>query len=102
MTVLFEKQIFSDWRTTQKDGQWRDVFIQRISPLAGLPPVEYALGMYRLASWLIRKRPSASLWVQVEGPGGWYPGNTAFSPALEGQAADCCNCIIQPIQARPV
>lgn len=72
MAVLFENQIFSDWRTFQKDGQWSDVFILRISPFAGLPPVEYALGMYRLASWLIRKRPSASLWVQVEGPGGWY------------------------------
>lgn len=72
MAVLFENQVFSDWRSAEKDQQWSDVFMLRISPFAGLPPVEYALGMYRLAAWLIRKRPSASLWVQVEGPGVWY------------------------------
>ena len=72
MPVLFENMLFSDWRTTQKDGQWLDVFVLRISPFASLPPVEYALGMYRLASVLIRKRPNAALWVQVESPGRWY------------------------------
>jgi hypothetical protein len=70
--VLFENMLFSDWRTTQKDGQWLDIFVLRISPFASLPPVEYALGMYRLASVLIRKRPNAALWVQVESPGRWY------------------------------
>ena len=72
MTILFENMQFHDWRTSEKNGQWTDVFIQRISPFSGLPPVEYAIGMYRLASLLMRKRPSASLWVQVEGPGSWY------------------------------
>jgi hypothetical protein len=72
MPVLFENMLFSDWRTTQKGGQWLDVFVLRISPFASLPPVEYAMGMYRLASVLIRKRPDAALWVQVESPGRWY------------------------------
>jgi hypothetical protein len=72
MAVLFENQVFSAWQTSEKSQQWTDVFMLRISPQAGLPPVEYALGMYRLAGWLIRKRPSASLWVQVDGPGVWY------------------------------
>lgn len=72
MTVRLENLHFSDWRTSEKDGQWTDVFIQRLSPLAGLPLLEYGLGMYRLAALLTRKRPSASLWVQVEGPGRWY------------------------------
>ena len=72
MAVLFENLVFSAWQTSEKSQQWTDVFMLRISPQAGLPPVEYALGMYRLAGWLIRKRPSASLWVQVEGPGVWY------------------------------
>jgi hypothetical protein len=72
MPVIFENMLFSDWRTTQKDGQWLDLFVLRISPFASLPPVEYALGMYRLASVLIRKRPNAALWVQVESPGRWY------------------------------
>jgi hypothetical protein len=69
MTVLFENMQFLDWRTSEKNGQWTDVFIQRISPQAGLPPLEYGLGMYRLAALLMRKRRSASLWVQVDGPG---------------------------------
>jgi hypothetical protein len=72
MSVFLENMEFADWRTREKDGQWTDVFIQRISPLAGLPPVEYGIGMKRLATLLIRKRPSASLWVQVDGPGRWY------------------------------
>lgn len=72
LTVLFENMLFNDWRTSEKNGQWTDVFMLRISPFAGLPPVEYAVGLYRLASLLIRKRPSASLWVQVDGPGNWY------------------------------
>lgn len=72
MTILFENMQFYDWRTSEKNGQWADVFIQHISPQAGLPPLEYGLGMYRLAALLMRKRRSASLWVQVEGPGRWY------------------------------
>jgi hypothetical protein len=72
VTVFLENMQFADWRTSEKDGQWTDVFIQRISPLAGLPPLEYGIGMYRLASLLTRKRHSASLWVQVDGPGRWY------------------------------
>jgi hypothetical protein len=72
MVVNFDNMQFSEWRASEKDGRWTDVFIQRISPFVGLPPVEYAIGMYRLASLLIRKRPSASLWVQVDAPGRWY------------------------------
>lgn len=72
MTIFFENMQFHDWRTSEKNGQWTDVFIQRISPRSGLPPLEYGLGMYRLAALLVRKRRSASLWVQVEGPGRWY------------------------------
>jgi hypothetical protein len=72
MPVIFENMLFSDWRTTQKDGQWLDIFMIRISPYACLPPVEYALGMFSLASVLVRKRPGAALWVQVESPGRWY------------------------------
>ena len=72
MTILFENMQFYDWRTSEKNGQWTDVFIQRISPYSGLPPVEYAIGIHRLAALLMRKRRSASLWVQVEGPGNWY------------------------------
>jgi hypothetical protein len=72
MAFELERMAFSAWRTTHRKGLWTDVFILRISPSAGLPPWAYAVGIRRLAALLIRKRPEASLWVQLDGPGRWY------------------------------
>lgn len=73
MPFIFDDLQFSGWRSARVGEDWADTFILEISPLNGLPPAEYATGLYRLASALIRKRPDASLWVQVmNAPGQWY------------------------------
>ena len=73
MPFIFDDLSFSGWRSTRVGDYWTDTFIFEISPFHGLPPAEYAFGLYRLASALVRSRPGASLWVQVkDAPGQWY------------------------------
>ncbi len=75
MPFRFDNMTFSDWYSQEQSGLWTDIFVLRISPFAGLPPGEYAHGLYKVACALLRKRPGASLWVQVlDIPGRWYLG----------------------------
>jgi len=74
MTVRIGNMFFSDWASLPFEGGWTDTFIFRISSPACLPPYVYTPLLRRLASHTRRKRRSASLWIQVDGPGGWYAG----------------------------
>lgn len=82
MTVRVCDATFSDWVSLQFDDGWTDTFIIRISALACLPPFVYEDPLKRIASYLVRKRRSASIWVQVDSPGEWYP--LELRSALEG------------------
>jgi len=63
---------FSDWTSLSFEGGWSDTFIFRVDPLACIPPFEYAPLLRRMAAHTLSKRPSASIWVQVGGPGEWF------------------------------
>lgn len=82
MTVRVCKATFSDWVSLPLDGGWTDTFIIRISALACLPPFVYEDPFKRIASYMVRKRKSASIWVQVDAPGEWYA--LELRSALEG------------------
>ncbi|MCZ7547620.1 MAG: MarR family transcriptional regulator [Anaerolineales bacterium] len=82
MTVRVCNATFSDWVSLQFDDGWTDTFIIRISALVCLPPFVYEDPLKRIASYLVRKRRSASIWVQVDSPGEWYP--LELRSALEG------------------
>ncbi|MBW7940170.1 MAG: MarR family transcriptional regulator [Candidatus Omnitrophica bacterium] len=82
MTVRVCNATFSDWVSLQFDDGWTDTFIIRISALACLPPFVYEDPLKRIVSYLVRKRRSASIWVQVDAPGQWYA--LELRSALEG------------------
>ena len=65
--------VFAECRSLHLGNGWSDTFIFPISAGAGLPPVDYAGPLRRMASQVSRLRPGASLWIPVESPGGrWY------------------------------
>jgi len=64
--------LFSDWKSLPFQGGWTDTFIFRMSALACLPPADYGKLIGQLAAPVQRLRRSASIWVQVDGPGDWY------------------------------
>lgn len=72
MTVRIGKMTFSDWVSLPFQGGWSDTFIFRISAHACIPPFYYMEPLRRMVSHTHRKRPGASLWVQVDSPGEWY------------------------------
>ena len=82
MTVRVCDATFSDWVSLPFDDGWTDTFIIHISALACLPPFVYEDPLKRIASYLVRKRRSASIWVQVDSPGEWYA--LELRSALEG------------------
>jgi hypothetical protein len=82
MTVRVCDATFSDWVSLPFRDGWTDTFIIRISALACLPPFVYEDPLKRIASYLVRKRRSASIWVQVDSPGEWYA--LELHTALEG------------------
>ena len=64
---------FSDWVSLPMEGGWTDTFVFRASATACLPPFAYAPLIRRLVSRKTRlRRPSLSLWVQVDAPGEWF------------------------------
>lgn len=66
--------IFPDWfRVYYDPTRCTDTFVIPISSRDGLPPVNYADLIRQLGTPLYNLRPTASLWVQVEAPGLWYP-----------------------------
>jgi DNA-binding MarR family transcriptional regulator len=82
MTVRVCNATFSDWVSLPFDDGWTDTFIIRISALACLPPFVYEDPLKRIAAYTLRKRKSASIWVQVDAPGEWYV--LELRSALEG------------------
>ena len=73
MGVRIGSLVFAEWRSLHLGNGWSDTFIFPISAGAGLPPVDYAGPLRRMASQVSRLRPGASLWIPVESPGGrWY------------------------------
>lgn len=73
MAVRVGSLVFSEWRSFSLGNGWSDTFVFPLSTQAGLPPGDYAHPLRRMAGQLARLRPGASLWVQVEAPGGcWY------------------------------
>jgi hypothetical protein len=72
MTVRIGKITFSDWKSLHFQDGWTDTFIFRMSARVCLPPSDYARLIRRVVSPLQRLRRSASIWVQVDGRGGWY------------------------------
>lgn len=73
MTVRFGNITFSDWASLEYEGGFTDTFIFHIDALNGLPPFGYRPLLQRLAARLNNKRRGASLWIQVDAPGEWYP-----------------------------
>ena len=72
MTVRVGKVTFSDWVSLPFQNDWTDTFIFRIDARACIPPFCYEEPLRRMASHTNRKRPGASLWVQVDAPGEWF------------------------------
>jgi hypothetical protein len=64
------------------EGKYSDTFIFRISSQACLPPFVYVPLLRRMVAKVRRKRPCASLWVQVDAPGQWFA--VAIHNALRG------------------
>lgn len=74
MPYTVGRMIFPDWfRGYFGGGCYSDTFVIAISSQNGLPPDDYANLIRQFGSPLIRLRESASLWVQVDAPGLWYP-----------------------------
>ncbi len=65
--------VFDDWHSLRLDRGWSDTFVIRVSAAAGLPPMDYARVIRRILPPLAKLRRGASLWVQVDAPGDWYP-----------------------------
>ncbi|MBI5954927.1 MAG: hypothetical protein HY865_24975 [Chloroflexi bacterium] len=72
MTVRLGNVTFTDWVSLQYPNGWTDTFIFRISPGACVPPFSYEDPLKRMAAHANLKRPGASLWVEVDGPGDWF------------------------------
>ncbi|MBI5964101.1 MAG: MarR family transcriptional regulator [Chloroflexi bacterium] len=72
MTVRIGNVTFPDWVSLPFEDGWSDTFIFRISSLACVPPFYYEEPLHRMASHARSKRSSASIWVQVDGPGEWF------------------------------
>jgi hypothetical protein len=72
MTVRLGNVTFTDWVSLQYPNGWTDTFIFRISPGACVPPFSYEEPLKRMAAHANLKRPGASLWVEVDGPGNWF------------------------------
>ncbi len=97
MSVRIGKMTFSDWVSLKFDDGWTDTFIFHIGALNGLPPFVYHPLLQRLTAHLKTKRPGASLWVQVDGPGEWYLAEVKHS-LLFGLNAPCA---ITPLGKQP-
>lgn len=82
MTVRIGNVTFSDWVSLPFEDGWSDTFIFRISAHACVPPFYYEEPLRRMASHARSKRSSASIWVQVDGPGEWFAAEVRNS--LEG------------------
>jgi hypothetical protein len=68
------EMIFPDWfREYFNSKRCTDTFVIPISSRDGLPPDNFADLIRQFGTPLYNLRPTASLWVQVDAPGLWYP-----------------------------
>ena len=72
MTVRICNMTFPDWVSLPFRNRWTDTFIFHVDSQSCIPPFEFAPLLKRMAAHTFSKRSSASLWVQVDGPGEWY------------------------------
>jgi hypothetical protein len=79
MTVRVGKVTFSDWVSLPFKGKWTDTFIFRIDAQNCLPPFVFRPLLQRLCATMCTKRSIASLWIQVDSPGDWYPAEVKRS-----------------------
>lgn len=74
MPYTVGEMVFPDWFREYYDStRCTDTFVIPISSWDGLPPDNYADLIRQFGTPLYKLRPTASLWVQVEAPGLWYP-----------------------------
>lgn len=66
--------MFHSWKSIEYPAGWTDTFIFKMPTDAGLPPDAYAEAAKKL-TWQLKTlhHGAASLWIQVDGPGRWYP-----------------------------
>ena len=87
MTVRIGDMTFSDWVSLPFQDGWTDTFIFRISAQACIPPFNYAQLLKRIVAPTRKLRSSASIWVQVDSPGEWFPAEVRR--ALHGLQLPC-------------
>ena len=73
MAYRVEKLLIPDWRNVDVGGKYVHAFIFPISSKDLLPPSDYCDVIERCAPAIIRNHSTASIWVQVDSPGLWYP-----------------------------
>ena len=73
MAYSVEKLVIPDWKNVDVGGKYVHAFIFPISSQDLLPPGDYCDVIKRCAPAIVRNHSTASIWVQVNSPGLWYP-----------------------------
>ena len=73
MAYSVEKLLIPDWRNVDVGGKYVHAFIFPISSNNLLPPGDYCATIEKCAPAIVRNHSTASIWVQVDSPGLWYP-----------------------------
>ena len=73
MAYSVEKLVIPDWKNVEVGGKYVHAFIFPISSKDLLPPADYCDVIERCAPAIVRNHSTASIWVQVNSPGLWYP-----------------------------
>src|SRR5271157_1983579 len=74
MAYSVEKLVIPDWKNVEVGGgKYTHTFIFPISSNNLLPPPDYCDVIERCAPAIVRNHSTASIWVQVNSPGLWYP-----------------------------
>ena len=60
------------WASLELPIGWTDTFRLNLSVMSGVPPGDYARVIKRMMKPVFALRPSASLWIQLDGEGVWY------------------------------
>jgi hypothetical protein len=72
MSVRIGDVTFPDWRSLRIGRGWSDTFVFPISVYDGLPPQRRAKILGGMVNKVAKLRRSASIWVPVEGPDGFW------------------------------
>ena len=74
MAYSVEKLVIPDWKNVNVGGgKYTHTFIFPISSSDLLPPGDYCDVIEKCAPAIVRNHSTASIWVQVNSPGLWYP-----------------------------